>query len=81
MVVTVGESMASNDLLLVGYMDAWLERRGIEPAEPMRSLGANDLSFIGEVVPPVMVFVGVRVDDHKHPPYRDCRSTKATSSP
>ncbi|WP_131105935.1 M20 metallopeptidase family protein [Ornithinimicrobium sufpigmenti] len=67
-VVTAGEPMLSNDPLLVGHMDAWLERCGIEPTEPMRSLGADDFSFFGEVVPSVMAFVGVQVDGHAQPP-------------
>jgi metal-dependent amidase/aminoacylase/carboxypeptidase family protein len=34
----------------------------------MRSLGADDFSFFGEVVPAVMSFVGVQVAGHTTPP-------------
>jgi len=67
-VVTSGEPMLSNDPVLVGSMDLWLERCGTEVTEPMRSLGADDFSFFGEVVPSVMAFVGVEVDGHAVPP-------------
>jgi len=68
MVVTSGEPMLSNDPDLVDRMDGWLERCGTEVTEPMRSLGADDFSFFGEVVPSVMAFVGVQVEGHPSPP-------------
>lgn len=67
-VVTSGEPVLSNDPDLVDRMDAWLERCGTEVTEPMRSLGADDFSFFGEVVPSVMAFVGVQVDGHEVAP-------------
>ena len=66
--VTAGEPMLSNDPDLVCAMDSWLERCGTEVTEPMRSLGADDFSFFGEVVPSVMAFVWVRVAGHDQPP-------------
>lgn len=59
--ITAGEPVLYNDPDLVSLIDAWLEHTGIEPTEPMRSLGADDFSFFGELVPSVMCFVGVRV--------------------
>lgn len=66
--VVPGEPVLDNDVQLVEHMDAWLVRAGIEPTEPMRSLGADDFSYLGEQVPAVMSFVGVRVEGHDEPP-------------
>jgi amidohydrolase len=66
--VTAGEPVLFNDPDLVERMDRWLERAGVEVTEPMRSLGADDFSFFGEVVPSVMSFVGVQVAGHDEPP-------------
>ncbi|GAA5163917.1 M20 metallopeptidase family protein [Ornithinimicrobium tianjinense] len=66
--VTSGEPVLVNDPAVVERMDAWLGRSGLVAAEPMRSLGADDFSFFGEVVPSVMAFVGVTVDGHDAPP-------------
>lgn len=66
--ITAGEPVLFNDPDLVDLVDAWLERTGVEPTEPMRSLGADDFSFFGELVPSVMCFVGVRVSGHEEDP-------------
>ncbi|WP_202619114.1 M20 metallopeptidase family protein [Ornithinimicrobium cavernae] len=66
--ITAGEPVLYNDPDLVDLVDAWLEHAGLEPTEPMRSLGADDFSFFGEVVPSVMCFVGVRVAGHDEEP-------------
>lgn len=63
-----GEPVLFNDPDLVDLVDGWLERTGVLPTEPMRSLGADDFSFFGEVVPSVMCFVGVRVAGHEQDP-------------
>ena len=66
--ITAGEPVLYNDPDLVERVDVWLEHTGVEPTEPMRSLGADDFSFFGERVPSVMCFVGVRVAGHEHDP-------------
>ena len=66
--ITAGEPVLYNDPDLVERMDAWLGRGGMETTEPMRSLGTDDFSFFGEVVPAVMSFVGVQVAGHTTPP-------------
>ncbi|WP_256839795.1 M20 metallopeptidase family protein [Ornithinimicrobium faecis] len=63
-----GEPVLFNDPDLVERVDTWLERTGVVPTEPMRSLGADDFSFYGEHVPSVMCFVGVRVAGHEDDP-------------
>ncbi|MDO5744897.1 MAG: M20 family metallopeptidase [Micrococcaceae bacterium] len=54
-----GEPVLLNDAILAGYADDWLARLGIDGAEPMRSLGADDFSYYCDAVPSVMCFVGV----------------------
>lgn len=66
--ITSGEPVLYNDPALVERMDEWLIHGGFIPAVPMRSLGADDFSFFGDVVPSVMSFVGVRVAGHPDPP-------------
>lgn len=66
--VMAGEPVLYNDPDLVDLIDTWLERTGAVPTEPMRSLGADDFSFFGEVVPSVMCFVGVHVSGHDDAP-------------
>lgn len=66
--ITAGEPVLYNDPVMVERMDGWLVRGGLEVTEPMRSLGADDFSFFGEVVPAVMSFVGVTVQGHPEPP-------------
>lgn len=66
--ITAGEPVLYNEPGLVERMDAQLARCGRHPTEPMRSLGADDFSYFGEVVPSVMSFVGVRVEGHQEPP-------------
>lgn len=63
-----GEPVLFNDPDLVERVDVWLERTGVLPTEPMRSLGADDFSFYGAVLPSVMCFVGVRVAGHEEDP-------------
>lgn len=66
--ITAGEPVLHNDPALVERMDLWLTRSGRETTEPMRSMGSDDFSFFGEVVPTVMAFVGVNVAGHVSPP-------------
>jgi amidohydrolase len=54
-----GEPELVNDEALVAELDGLLDRVGLDHAEPMRSLGADDFSFFGTAVPSVMTFVGV----------------------
>lgn len=56
---TQGEPSLINDARLVAHTDRALHHVGLETAEPMRSLGADDFSYFGEAVPSVMCFVGV----------------------
>lgn len=65
--VVAGEPVLSNDAQLVAHMDRWLERAGVQPTEPMRSLGADDFSYLGQEVPAVMCFVGVTVEGRAEP--------------
>lgn len=60
--IVSGEPVLYNDPDLVDLVDGWLGLTGVVPTEPMRSLGADDFSFFGEVVPSLMCFVGVRVE-------------------
>ncbi len=66
--ITHGEPVLYNDPELVERMDAWLDRSGMSPTEPMRSLGADDFSYFAEIVPSVMSFVGVTVAGRSTPP-------------
>lgn len=66
--ITAGEPVLYNEPGLVERMDAWLALDGRHVTEPMRSLGADDFSYFGEVVPAVMSFVGVRVEGHEEAP-------------
>ena len=66
--VTSGEPVLVNDEELASQMDGWLDRGGVVPTEPMRSLGADDFSYLGDVVPAVMCFVGVEVPGCEVPP-------------
>ena len=55
-----GEPALINDQVLANAADDWLARLGVEGAEPMRSLGADDFSYFCDAVPSLMMFVGVR---------------------
>ncbi|HSK38307.1 MAG TPA: amidohydrolase, partial [Arenibaculum sp.] len=55
-----GEPVLINDAALAAGTDVWLERLGIDGAEPMRSMGADDFSYFCQEVPSVMCFVGVK---------------------
>lgn len=56
---TEGEPVLVNDPSLALGADDWLAQLGIDGAEPMRSLGADDFSYFSEAVPSLMMFVGV----------------------
>ncbi|RRJ88295.1 amidohydrolase [Gulosibacter macacae] len=56
---TEGEPVLANDAALSQAIDRLLPGFGLVPAEPMRSLGADDFSFFSEEFPSVMCFVGV----------------------
>ena len=56
---TQGEPALINDAALVDQTDRALHRVGLDPTEPMRSLGADDFSFYGQSAPTLMCFVGV----------------------
>ncbi|WP_462418324.1 M20 metallopeptidase family protein [Kytococcus sp. Marseille-QA3725] len=60
---TRGMPVLANDPTLVGFTDRWLLDSGIRPAEPMRSMGADDFSFYTDRMPGLMAFVGVRPPD------------------
>lgn len=60
---TRGMPVLANDEALVGFTDRWLLESGIRPAEPMRSMGADDFSFYTDRMPGLMAFVGVRPPD------------------
>lgn len=54
-----GEPALINDEHLAANFAAVQGKLGLETGEPMRSLGADDFSFYGELVPSLMCFVGV----------------------
>lgn len=58
-VVTPGEPVLLNDADLADRIVSALAGLGLERAEPMRSLGADDFSYFAEAVPSAMMFVGV----------------------
>ncbi|WP_309065535.1 M20 metallopeptidase family protein [Microbacterium sp.] len=55
-----GEPALINDVALAAGADDWLTRLGVDGAQPMRSLGADDFSYYCDAVPSLMLFVGVR---------------------
>lgn len=61
-----GEPALINDPELASGADDWLARLGIDGAEPMRSLGADDFSYFCNAVPSLMLFVGVETPG-QHP--------------
>lgn len=61
-----GEPALINDVDLAADADDWLARLGVDGAEPMRSLGADDFSYFCAEVPSLMMFVGVETP-HREP--------------
>lgn len=57
--VTRGEPVLSNDAILAAGIERLLPTFGLEPSEPMRSLGSDDFSFFSAQRPSIMSFVGV----------------------
>ncbi|WP_336644346.1 M20 metallopeptidase family protein [Microbacterium sp. USHLN186] len=55
-----GEPALINDRVLAAGADDWLARLGVEGADAMRSLGADDFSYFCNAAPSLMMFVGVR---------------------
>ncbi|GAT74209.1 M20 metallopeptidase family protein [Microbacterium hydrocarbonoxydans] len=63
-----GEPALINDPTLASGADDWLARLGVDGAEPMRSLGADDFSYFCDAVPSLMLFVGVETaGEHPQP--------------
>ena len=54
-----GEPELVNAEVLSEKFDAYAASLGIANAETMRSMGADDFSFYGEICPSLMCFVGV----------------------
>ncbi|MFF2273998.1 M20 family metallopeptidase [Agromyces sp. NPDC058136] len=63
-----GEPVLVNDPELAAGADDWLTRLGIDGAEPMRSLGADDFSYFCDAVPSLMMFAGVQTAGHDPQP-------------
>jgi amidohydrolase len=63
-----GEPALINDAALASGADDWLARLGVDGAEPMRSLGADDFSYFCAAVPSLMMFVGVDTPGHDSQP-------------
>jgi amidohydrolase len=63
-----GEPALINDAALASGADDWLARLGVDGAEPMRSLGADDFSYFCAAVPSLMMFVGVDTPGHDPQP-------------
>lgn len=69
-----GEPVLMNDSALALGADDWLARLGVDAAEPLRSLGADDFSYFSEAVPSLMLFVGVETaGQHPQPALHDPR--------
>ncbi|MBO0980727.1 amidohydrolase [Microbacterium sp. SD291] len=63
-----GEPALINDAALAAGADDWLARLGVDGAEPMRSLGADDFSYFCDAVPSLMLFAGVETPgEHPQP--------------
>ncbi len=60
--VTEGEPILINDVGLADRVGDIVARLGVESTGPMRSLGADDFSYFAEIVPSVMLFVGVETE-------------------
>lgn len=56
---TAGEPVLVNDAGLAQGADDWLARLGVDGADTLRSLGADDFSYFSDEVPSLMLFVGV----------------------
>jgi amidohydrolase len=54
-----GEPALVNEPRLTGRTHAWLDALGFELSAPLRSCGADDFSYYGQVAPSLMMFVGV----------------------
>jgi amidohydrolase len=57
--ITRGAPVLVNDLELATTASSWVEHAGLRQAPPLRSCGADDFSFYGQLFPSLMVFVGV----------------------
>ncbi len=69
-----GEPALVNDVELADRTEEWLTRIGVHHTEPMRSLGADDFAYYLEVVPSIMLFVGVESPGaHPEPALHDAR--------
>lgn len=69
-----GEPALINDATLASAADDWLAQLGVDGAEPMRSLGADDFSYFCAEVPSLMMFVGVETAGlHPQPSLHDPR--------
>ncbi|OHO32530.1 hippurate hydrolase [Corynebacterium sp. HMSC034B08] len=60
-----GEPELVNAEVLSEKFDAYAASLGIANAETMRSMGADDFSFYGEICPSLMCFVGVADSDNE----------------
>ncbi|WP_448859798.1 M20 metallopeptidase family protein [Corynebacterium propinquum] len=63
-----GEPALINDDILSSNFKNYAEHNGLETSTTMRSLGADDFSFYGELVPSLMCFVGVDEERSLHDP-------------
>ena len=65
--VSRGAPVLVNEPELTTAAAAWLERAGLSPAPALRSCGADDFSYYCDLVPSLMVFVGVGAGDAEQP--------------
>jgi amidohydrolase len=65
--VSRGAPVLDNEPELTTTAAAWLERAGLHPAPALRSCGADDFSYYCDVVPSLMVFLGVGDGDTDSP--------------
>lgn len=65
--VSRGAPVLVNEPELTVTAAAWLERAGLHPAPALRSCGADDFSYFCDVVPSLMVFLGVGSGDPDEP--------------
>jgi amidohydrolase len=58
-VIEPGEPLLANDPAVTAAARALLPRAGLSLAAPWRSCGSDDFSFLGEIAPVLMAFVGL----------------------
>lgn len=63
----LGEPALRNDADLTYRLCEWAHADGLVSSHPLRSCGADDFAFYGEILPSVMAFVGAGQSDGRTP--------------